>query len=160
MGVSMKKELFIKQLNKYGVIITPVNDNPLFDRAILKEFRLLKNFIKFINFDCQIKEKCPGIENDSTGGCKVTPQSLKCCCSGCVDSAGYFRKMIQSELNFYAKKFSVKTGFWRKGMGCILEHKMRSTTCLTHHCNYEDIPGFDLGVSNLRHRLYNLRAKI
>jgi len=152
----MKKELFITHIKKNGVIIIH-RDDPNLNMRILNEFRQLKGFIQYIDFDCQINPK---------GGCKETPVSLQCCCHACYDSAGYFRRMIDTDITKYARHFNGKTGFWRKGKGCILHHRMRSVTCLTHHCNNsydrhnykkED---FRIGISTIKYELQALRKKI
>lgn len=147
----MKKELFKTHVKKQGVTIIPSN-NSIFDRCILNDFRALKNFIKYIDFDCQFNSK---------GGCKETPTSLRCCCYSCYENAGFFRVMIDTDITKYSRHFSVKTGFWRKGRGCVLLHKMRSTTCLTHHCNRrKQYYGFGYGIMNIRFRLQEIRDKI
>ena len=151
----MKKEIFINKAKENGVRIKPKSDLLLddFDVDRLNEFRRLKQFIPYINFDCQIKK---------SGGCKSSPTTIKCCCYSCIDNVGFLRMIIDSDLTYYSRRFSVKTGFWRKGKGCVLPHKMRSTTCLTHHCNYEgkEHEGFSAGLFTIRNKLHDLRVKI
>ena len=149
----MKKELFINHIKNQGVTLSITSD-PDFNECLLREFRNIKGFIQYVNFDCQI--------DPTTGGCKETPHAVKCCCSGCYDSAGYFRRINDIDLTKYARHFSVKTGYWRKGKGCILHHRMRSTTCLTHHCNNNDDRDytFSVGISILKDRLHDLRRRI
>jgi len=151
----MEKELFIKHIKKSGVIILHKND-PNFDIHILGDSRRIKGFFKYIDFDCQI---------NPAGGCKETPSAVKCCCYDCYGSSGYFRRMVDTDLTKYARHFSVKTGFWRKGKGCILHHTMRSTVCLTHHCNHDNIysnkkDNFHDGIMTLKHRLHDLRSRM
>jgi len=147
----MKKELFINHIKHQGVSISVTSD-PDFGVRQLSEFRSIKGFIQFIDFDCQI--------NPSTGGCKETPHSVKCCCHDCYSRAGYLRRINDTDLTKYARHFSVRTGYWRKGKGCILAHRMRSTTCLTHHCNNDGDYSFSVGIGTLKNRLRELRDKI
>jgi hypothetical protein len=146
----MKKELFTTHVKSNGVKILSKNDIN-FNIHILSSFHNLKGFIKNIDFDCQINPK---------GGCRVTPNSIRCCCSNCYHNAGFFRVMIDTDIIKYSKQFSIRTGFWRKGKGCILPHKMRSVTCLTHHCNHDHIEYFGYGIMTIRHKLHDLRRRI
>jgi hypothetical protein len=147
---NMKRDLFIHLLRSEYITIIDTNSSN-YDECILKDFRKLKSFIPFINFDCQIT---------ANGGCKETPESLKCCCFACNTNAGFFKVVLNTDLTWYARKFSVRTGFWRAGKGCILPHDRRSTTCLTHHCNYERKDDFSFGMMQLRNRLYHFREKM
>ncbi len=123
----MKKELFIKHITNCGVGIIP-RDDPNFNPCILEEFRRLKGFIQNINFNCQINKN---------GGCKEHPSTIRCCCDSCYNNSGFFRTMIDKDMGRYTRSF-LKTGFWRKGKGCVLPHELRSVVCLTHHCNCGD----------------------
>lgn len=96
--------------------------------SLINEFVSVKGLIKYIDFQCEIVE----------GGCKETPYAKRCCCHDCKNNVGYIHLMFEHDLKFYARHFSGKTGFWRKGKGCILPHHRRSTTCLTHNCNHTD----------------------
>ena len=118
--------------------------NPKIDSYQFRHIRSLKGFINFINFDCQIDTK--------TGGCKENKLSRKCCCHDCTNNIGYLVMMLLSDLKYYSRRFSPKTGFWKPGKGCILSHHMRSITCLTHHCNYKskDNPYFSGGVYQVK----------
>ncbi len=132
----MKLEKFIDHVKKQGVMIID-SDEPHFDLRYMEDFRKLKQFVQHINFDCQIKE---------TGGCKEFDTFVNCCCFSCYERAGFFRMMIDTDLNYYARRFTLHNGFWRDG--CKLPHRMRSTTCLTHHCNSDNkkYPGFGFGM--------------
>jgi len=94
----------------------------------------LANLTSLIDFGCKFKDgKCIG------SGVEM------CCCSGCRGSTGFFRTTffydysrkdrIEDEMLYYAKKFNLKTGFWRKDKGCILPRRKRSATCLTYNCS-------------------------
>jgi hypothetical protein len=144
----MKKQLFIKHIKFNGVKILPTRE---VDVCTLEDFRHLKSFIQYIDFDCKINSK---------GGCQEQPESLTCCCDACYENAGYFRTMIDTEINKYSRPFSIKTGFWRKDRGCILAHKMRSITCLSHHCNFGKREGFGFGMMHIRHKLHDIRDRL
>jgi len=157
----MKKELFIHKLKHRGIRIIDTSDQ-FYDGSILDDFRSLKSFFQYIDFGCRINKK---------GGCKDTPESKMCCCYGCLDSAGYFRIILDKNITYYSRKFSVNSGFWRKGKGCILPHKMRSTTCLTHHCNHpsythpyfhkdDKYKHFERGMDVIKQKLDNMRRSI
>jgi hypothetical protein len=164
----MKKEYFINLINERGVTIIPVND-PTFEsssKCKLQDFRDLKSLVQFIDFDCKI---------NGEGGCKFYPSSKRglCCCHDCRGSVGYFHLMLDKDFGYYSKKFSAKTGFWRKNKGCVLPHKMRSVTCLTYHCNYDYLKSnyrpdilleshkeFSNAMYQVKIRLYELRKQI
>ena len=147
----MHKELFTKHLEKRGANIIPSNE-PIFDECMAMEFKSVKDFMKHIDFGCNISE---------TGGCKEFPESFKCCCHSCYDNAGFFRVMVDRDVTKYAKLFSVKTGFWRQGTGCNLPHSLRSTICLTTHCNHgKHDRGFSNGIQALKDKIIHFRGKI
>jgi len=56
------------------------------------------------------------------------------CCLSCRSAVGHFNNVNGDTLTLLAEKFDAKSGFWRKGRGCLLPRKLRSTTCLTHYC--------------------------
>jgi len=95
----------------------------------------MKNMFAYIEFNCRFVN----------GTCKRyldygTPPTGMCCCANCNAYAGYLDTVPEDKLGYYAKKFSKKTGFWRKAGGCNLPHSMRSVTCLTFHCNGSQRP--------------------
>jgi len=142
----MKNDAFKEILLKRGIHFFNKDDV----RGLLSSSRKLKEFFKNIDFDCQITED---------GSCKRYENALsKCCCFDCLSSGGYFYTMADEEIPYYAKKFSVKTGFWRKGKGCILPHKRRSVVCLCHNCNEDH--SFDKGISTLGKKLRDLRMEV
>lgn len=99
-----------------------------------KWYKKLAKLTSKINFECNLKD----------GKCTAGRTTEMCCCCHCVSSVGHFRERfftsyaseekIEKELLYYAKKYSTKTGFWRKDIGCILSRKKRSSTCLTYNC--------------------------
>jgi hypothetical protein len=152
--VTMKLELFTQAVKRQGISIIDTTD-PIFDKIALHNFRTMKEFFNYIDFDCHIKK-------DGTG-CKefnVKVGTTKCCCNSCRSSVGYFRYMLDQNFKYYARIFNQKTGFWREKKGCILPRRMRSITCLTHHCNYNQKPNFYYGIGALKEKLYELRKKI
>jgi len=92
----------------------------------------VKNETSNIDFGCKF---------DSKGYCnsEVTFYGNKmdqmCCCKNCSITIGYLDVINSNEdLKYYAKLFNDKTGFWRKGKGCILDRSMRSITCIVYTC--------------------------
>ena len=148
----MKKELFIEHVKKRGIMILGGKPKIHFDTSV-KDFRSLKSLFKYIDFDCQHNEN---------GGCREFSNSKMCCCNNCFNKGGYFRVLIGDDLAYYSRKFNVKekTGFWRKGKGCILPHKMRSAICLTYYCHDESRLDFDNGIELLQEHLIELRRRI
>jgi len=147
----MKKEIFTNKLKSNGTMIIDTPTESTWDGCFLSDFRSLKGLIQYIDFNCQINE---------TGGCKNNPDILRYCCNDCLSNAGYFKIMLNRDIGFYSKIFSAKTGFWRKGKGCVIPHRMRSTTCLTHHCNHSTHKDFSDGMLLIREQLNSLRKRI
>jgi len=148
-------EQFVDQIKKDSTI--KILENYKVNPHLVSSFKELKNFVKYINFDCQFD----GL------GCKEHPTILKCCCVDCRKSYGYFRILLNSDLKYYARHFNTKTGFWRKEKGCILPHKMRSVTCLTYHCNNsyfdsykQSFEGFSRGINLIKNELYKYQKRI
>jgi len=153
----MKKQLFIKKVKRK---VTLVSKSDLFESECgqhIVQLERVKGFFEYINFDCQIKKD---------GTCKEY-KTKGCCCTDCLDRCGYFLMMLNEETGYYARHFSVKTGFWRKGKGCILPHKKRSIVCLTHHCNHDYCnspvpkgePFFVSGISLLKQEMCHNRER-
>lgn len=88
-----------------------------------------------IEYGCcfQIDGTCIQSRNQEKRGSSPDPM---CCCRWCVGNVGYFDR-IQNDpevIAMIADHFKAKVGFWRKGKGCILPRKYRSTTCLGYRC--------------------------
>lgn len=67
---------------------------------------------------------------------KYTDDTNMCCCYGCARAFGH-RSIFPKEnedLRILARHYNKKTGYWRKGKGCVLPRELRSVTCLTHKC--------------------------
>ncbi len=141
----MKIEQFKQKLKNKGVAILKKYDGRLDD------FRALKGLIQYLDFDCQVND---------TGGCQKNPSSKSCCCYDCLGNVGYFKLMLYKDILYYSKKFSVKTGFWRKEKGCILPHRMRSITCLTHHCNHGKRKDFGTGMAIIKQTFNDMRTNM
>lgn len=103
----------------------------------------------FLKFPCDFNLK--------NGKCAGHRDTEECCCSNCKSAVGHFRRRWPNnieELKGYAEHFDIKTGFWRKGTGCILPRGKRSLTCAFFVCekirvDFEQIN--DKEVLNLRH---------
>lgn len=148
----MKKADFIKLLkkNNYGPIIVQI-PNAL--SSLHSKIMDIKRIAKYIDFNCQINKD---------GGCKLHPTSPKCCCSDCRGRIGYLDNVPVEDIGTYARHFNVKTGFWRKTKGCALPHQLRSRTCLSHHCTYEqphDIE-FERAIDTYKNLIFNAEARI
>jgi len=147
----MEIERFKEKVKREGVDIISVTPqiSTLFQNIVDA-----KGIFKYIDFDCQISNNT----KHKSGHCK-TFNGAFCCCHSCKGSAGFLRIIPEDMLKKYARHFSVKTGYWRQGKGCILNHIMRSTTCLTYNCNEKD-PQFQRGISQIRNILSDAERKI
>jgi len=115
--------------------------------TMLTRYKILtKHFI----FPCNITKKGCNCEHDYNKK-KNRPM---CCCINCCFNIGYLYNIrpsfkplkdekydstvyqsVKKVIKIYAKHFSINTGFWRKGRGCILPRRLRSVTCLTYVCS-------------------------
>ena len=144
----MDKDEQEEQIKKMSEIVEKYKDKPLLYkklgrmrqrfkgcRTINQEtHKELANLTAKINFRCYFEN----------GKC-VANRTEMCCCSTCNSSVGHFntvffkpfdnKQFIEEEMLYYAKKYRISTGFWRKGEGCILPRHKRSSTCLTYHCS-------------------------
>lgn len=82
-----------------------------------------------VDFDCQF--------NNGNGKCK-NGSNIMCCCEGCYSSIGYLKVIYLEDLSIIAKNYSVKTGFWRKGKGCNLPYRLRSSDCVFYNCHSDN----------------------
>jgi len=88
-----------------------------------------------IRLDCDFQNNgCRAAR--SVGGLDLGTKNIPCCCGHCHREWGYLRAINMDELHFpyLADYWSVKTGFWRKGKGCILPRRLRSSTCVFYAC--------------------------
>jgi hypothetical protein len=85
-----------------------------------------------IKYGCEIRQgECTYIRRYGRDNFSK-PEVL--CCGGCKYQHGYLSTIPLGSAKIYNKLFSRKTGFWRKGIGCILPREMRSHTCLSCNC--------------------------
>jgi hypothetical protein len=149
--IVMDRQNFINLLGHRGVNIIP-HDGPIFDRCMYMNFQETKTFFKYVDFNCQIHKD---------GSCKEFQLKNNCCCHNCYQNAGFLKRMVDLDITKYSRVFSVKTGFWREDKGCMLPHKLRSTTCLTTHCNYEKGDrGFSIAMLTLKNKIKEYGSKI
>jgi hypothetical protein len=160
----MKKEVFLndyvtpkRKANQTCVSILEIKKGHEPQASyLLEKYQTIKGLFMNIDFECNIKPN---------GSCK-NHSTNKCCCYDCKNNIGYIHIMLKNQIPLYAKHFNGRTGFWRKNKGCILPHHMRSTTCLTHHCNhyYDDNSSknqhFSKGVMFIRQLLNDTRKEL
>lgn len=60
------------------------------------------------------------------------------CCSQCASTRGYLAGIPAGSVEYYMRRFNLRTGFWRAGKGCILPRERRSPTCLTFNCMHSN----------------------
>ena len=147
----MEIERFKKTSKQEGVVIIPIT---IENNILFRHLSDAKGIFKYIDFDCQISNNT----KYKSGHCK-TFNGAWCCCHSCKGSVGFLRIISEDKLKRYARHFNVKTGFWRQGKGCILNHTMRSSTCLTSNCNNND-PQFQRGISQIRNIIYCSEQRI
>jgi len=94
---------------------------------------------KIANLCDQIDYKC---DFDDEGKCRHTRKNevskefnKMCCCASCYSASGYLRAIPPKSHKRINKIFSEKTGFWRKGKGCVLPRSLRSSMCMSCNCH-------------------------
>jgi hypothetical protein len=101
----------------------------------------LKHSLRHVDYDCDFEDGvCVRVRNVKDEGRFVDPKGFwgcGCCCSMCAKSGGYFSNMFETDAKKIVKQFRKTTGFWRKGVGCVLPHSLRSITCLNYKCMLE-----------------------
>lgn len=94
-----------------------------------------------INFGCNFDKKGQCTSTRKYG--KNKHRNGMACCYACRSSLGYFSHDHPNEFERVAHLFDEKTGFWRKGQGCIIPREQRSRVCVTFVCGavaeYNDI---------------------
>lgn len=101
-----------------------------------REFPLQKKYkelTKYVDYNCRFKDGACFAYHDDHKSNENKPSM--CCCGGCYSTVGWLDTINTSDLPKIARHFSYRTGFWRKGKGCILPRKYRSVTCVTYNCN-------------------------
>ena len=114
-------------------------------------YKELADLTSLINFGCNFKN----------GKCRADRTEM-CCCGSCASCFGHFTETffsgydnieyIEEEMLYYVREYRAKTGFWRKGKGCILPRHKRSATCLTYNCSSRLTPEEKLLIGILRDR--------
>lgn len=96
-----------------------------------------KEWYKRANKTGELDYKC----NFKNGTCKEARKypehsllTVGCCCTHCKSYKGYLEKIETAELGTYLSLWNCRTGFFRKGKGCILPRRLRSKTCLQFSC--------------------------
>ena len=146
----MELEKFKKLIKKNKITVI---DEQVQTRAIIKKYEETE-------FNCEIK-KYP-ISCKTTR--KVDPQQYwiskdMLCCFDCESRIGFLRYINRKSLKQIAKKFSNKTGFWRKDKGCILPISQRSSTCLAYCCGCGENKKIAVLKQKLQNQEYKLREK-
>jgi hypothetical protein len=127
----MTKAEFIKKLEEKHIMIIDrsINRDGYYVNMWMRRVENLKRLTGRIDFGCKF---------DKNGKCNAKNTSYKnermCCCTDCAFKIGYLNLIYEKDVYYYTKKYNKKTGFWRKGKGCILDRHMRSNTCVTYVC--------------------------
>jgi len=94
-------------------------------------------FYNNVKINCKFK-------NNICIGSIGNPQSTKevsCCCGHCATSYGYLHLNFYNNeeykklKKYYKKFFDEKLGFYKEGIGCVLERKYRSYICNFYVCS-------------------------
>jgi len=101
------------------------------DNLLISLEKLKSEITLFVDFKCDFDER---------GLCKLyrknnPDKAAMCCCNQCRDMSGYIDWVNLRDLKEIRKLWSKRTGFWRKGKGCILPRAYRSATCTFYHCH-------------------------
>jgi hypothetical protein len=56
------------------------------------------------------------------------------CCEDCYENFGYLNSIRVGDAEYYASRFKKDIGFWRAGVGCILQREKRSSLCISYVC--------------------------
>ena len=124
-----------------------------YDKNVFQQIKKLKESTSEIDFECEF---------NSDGSCKTEltvwgTSNKRCCCKHCGAYTGYLH-VIPSDyyLRYYAKRFDKDLGFWREGVGCILDRSMRSRICVTYTCIYRLKPK----LNELYDKIHHLESKL
>lgn len=88
-----------------------------------------------VDFGCDFKDDNCKYQRVNGSWSSKPDRVEMCCCANCETKIGYLDAIPVGTARKYLRYWSKKTGFWRKGKGCILPRKMRSPTCLLHICH-------------------------
>jgi hypothetical protein len=93
----------------------------------------IANLLEHLDFGCDFDDKGVCARNRAHPDIYPTGQyEDRGCCSFCPTTKGY----LEEEADFGEVKhlFDKNTGFWRKGVGCILPRENRSKPCSFYYC--------------------------
>lgn len=98
-------------------------------------YRHLARQTESVDYDCDFRDGvCRGLTMGGNG-----------CCFACAGAFGYWHKeggaVDDDTLRAIAGSFDRRTGFFRKGVGCIIPREYRSPTCLYIHCSDAKMTG-------------------
>jgi hypothetical protein len=134
----MKKSKFEKEFCKgFSHGIVDKNDLSYVEKENISEERRVKQWVSDnIDFKCDFKDGvCKTRSGAHTNNFTVYSMEVTmCCCGDCRIRFGYLDLILKEDVAMYARHFNEKTGFWRKGKGCILKPSMRSRTCIFYSC--------------------------
>lgn len=99
----------------------------------IQQTRKLTSEIDFSKV-CQFDKN--GFCDRENSGFRGSFKTAMCCCRNCGEKVGYLYQIPKDVgiIEILAKNFNNKTGFWRKGKGCILIREYRSQVCIQFIC--------------------------
>ena len=153
----MKTEEFRKRVRKIIKTNDPLKDDIL---ALLKLTAHIDFGCEFINNECKTVRNEKHWLNDNNKW--ISKRRKMCCCAYCDRNIGYLRYIFEEDVETYAKLYNKDTGFWRENSGCVLPRELRSVTCATYVCSYNDYNARGLydGMRVIRNHLDNLWEKL
>jgi hypothetical protein len=100
----------------------------------------IADYLSKVKFNCDFKDnKCICQRVDGIG---LATAEVGCCCGMCGKNHGYLESQnydIEKDefwIKNYKDKFNRHFGFYRVGIGCILEREFRSVTCNRYMCGF------------------------
>lgn len=99
----------------------------------IREARKLAGEIDFDKI-CQFDKN--GFCSRENNGRRGDSRTAMCCCESCRRTVGYLNQIPKDvdTIKMYARNFNDRTGFWRKGKGCVLPREYRSRICVKYIC--------------------------
>lgn len=128
----------IKKRTTWLTKIKIINMTTALEQYALDTHTLLAKMTKNMDYGCNFnsKGKCAGALRYPSRKKKM------CCCEGCQSNVGYFSRIPEHWLSFYAEHWNPGYGFWGKN-GCQLPREYRSGICLSHVCTSAKPPKDD-----------------
>jgi hypothetical protein len=112
-----------------------------------EQWRRIAEFVGKTDFGCDFRnERCKVVRK------RHDPEwrTMKCCCADCAEMLGYLERIPPGTANTIAELFHPKTGFWRRGVGCVLPHEWRDPVCLRYACTYDLDEDWVSAIGDLR----------